>query len=120
MTERSTDRMILAQGVYYLGTGIWPLVHRRSFEAVTGPKSDFWLAQTVGALVACVGATLVLAQQRGRVGEELRLLAASSAVSLGAVDAFFAVRGRISKMYLLDALIQTPFSLGALFVDRGQ
>jgi hypothetical protein len=40
----------LLQGGYFLFTGIWPLVSRRTFEAVTGPKKDFWLAQTVGVL----------------------------------------------------------------------
>jgi protein-S-isoprenylcysteine O-methyltransferase Ste14 len=34
------------------------LVSRRTFEAVTGPKADFWLAQTVGVLVACIGSAL--------------------------------------------------------------
>jgi hypothetical protein len=26
------------QGTYFLATGIWPLVSRRTFERVTGPK----------------------------------------------------------------------------------
>jgi hypothetical protein len=43
------------QATFYVGTGIWPLVQRRSFERVTGPKADFWLAQTVGVTVAAVG-----------------------------------------------------------------
>ncbi|MGQ0534782.1 MAG: hypothetical protein ACT4PT_01775 [Methanobacteriota archaeon] len=31
------------QTAYYLAMGGWPLVHRASFEAVTGPKTDDWL-----------------------------------------------------------------------------
>jgi hypothetical protein len=34
---------------YLLATGVWSLVHRRSFERVTGPKEDYWLVQAVGA-----------------------------------------------------------------------
>jgi hypothetical protein len=94
------------QGSYFLATGIWPLVSRRTFEAVTGPKRDFWLAQTVGVLVACVGSTLVLSSKRGRVDKDGRWLAASSAAGLGAIDILYVARGRISKVYLADAVIE--------------
>jgi hypothetical protein len=32
----------LVQGVYFLLTGVWPIVHLPSFLAVTGPKTDLW------------------------------------------------------------------------------
>jgi hypothetical protein len=100
------EQLALLQGGYFLFTGIWPLVSRRTFEAVTGPKKDFWLAQTVGVLVASVGGTLVLASKRGRVGQEASWLAASSAAGLAAIDILYAARGRISKVYLADAAIE--------------
>ena len=43
------------QGGYYLIMGAWPLVSLETFEMVTGPKTDHWLVQTVGALVAFGG-----------------------------------------------------------------
>ena len=49
------------QAAFYVGTGVWPLMHRRSFEWVTGPKTDFWLAQTVGLTVAAIGIGLAQA-----------------------------------------------------------
>jgi len=99
-------QLALFQGGYFLFTGIWPLVSRRTFEAVTGPKKDFWLAQTVGLLVASVGSTLVLASKRGRVGQDARWLAASSAAGLAAIDILYAARGRISNVYLADAAVE--------------
>ena len=58
---------------YYIGTGLWPLAHRRSFERLTGPKADFWLAQTVGVTVAAIGIGLAHAAARRRpVPPELR------------------------------------------------
>src|SRR5687767_15962642 len=54
------------QAVYYLGTGVWPLLHRRSFERLTGKKTDFWLAQTVGVTVMAIGAALAQASASGR------------------------------------------------------
>ena len=44
-----------AQGGYYAITGVWPLVHMRSFEAVTGPKQDHWLVHTVAGLLVVNG-----------------------------------------------------------------
>jgi hypothetical protein len=55
------------------------LVSRRTFEAMTGPKADFWLAQTVGVLVACIGSALVLAGKRNLVNTDIRVVAASTA-----------------------------------------
>ena len=43
---------LLAQSVYYVSTGVWPIVHLRSFMALTGRKRDTWLVQTFGALAA--------------------------------------------------------------------
>jgi hypothetical protein len=112
------SRTAQAQGAYFLATGIWPLVSRRSFERVTGPKIDFWLAQTVGVLVATVGGTLLLAERRGRVTRELELLAAGSAAGLWLVDVVFALRGRISRIYLLDAAIEAAIVGSWLRSDR--
>ena len=94
------------QGSYFLATGFWPLLSRRTFELVTGPKADFWLAQTVGVLVATVGGTLVLAERRKRLTRELMFLGVTTAAGLGCVDVFFVLRGRIRKVYLADAAVE--------------
>src|SRR3954466_12104594 len=36
-------RLAIAQGVFDVLTGAWPLLHMRSFTAVTGPKREHWL-----------------------------------------------------------------------------
>ncbi|MDQ2654537.1 MAG: hypothetical protein M3Z20_16015 [Chloroflexota bacterium] len=97
-------RLAQVQGVAYLATGIWPIIHRRSFEAVTGPKTDFWLVRTVGALISVIGATLLLGSRRSRWVPELTLLAAGSALSLAIVDIVGVAVRRISPVYLLDAV----------------
>ncbi len=43
------------QGIYYVATGLWPILNMRSFEMVTGPKRDKWLVKTVGALITAIG-----------------------------------------------------------------
>jgi hypothetical protein len=44
----------LVQGLYFLMTGLWPLVSIGTFQHVTGPKIDLWLVNTVGVLVEVV------------------------------------------------------------------
>ena len=113
MSDASAKARIASlQGAYFLATGIWPLVSRRTFERVTGPKADFWLAQTVGVLVTNIGAVLLLGARHRRVGAPLEILGASSAAGLGAIDVIFSLRGRIAKTYLLDAAVEAVILAG--------
>ena len=104
------------QAAFYVGTGVWPLVHRRSFEWVTGRKTDFWLAQTVGVVVTTIGIGLAHAVSRRRrdVPPELRIVAAASAAGLALVDVWFVARDRISKIYLADAAAEVALVAGWL------
>src|SRR3712207_8805835 len=52
-----------------------PFVSRRAFEAVTGPKLEWWLVKTVGVIVTVVGGVLLSGARRNRVTPELRALA---------------------------------------------
>jgi hypothetical protein len=102
-----THRLALGQGLYYAVTGVWPLVSMRTFEAVTGPKADRWLVKTVGVLVSVIGTVLAVSARRRQADEaERALLAAGSAAGLAAIDTVYALRGRISKIYLLDAIVE--------------
>jgi hypothetical protein len=97
-------RIAVGQGVYFLTTGIWPLVSMRTFEAVTGPKVDRWLVKTVGVLVAVIGASLLVDARRPSRGSQV--LGVGSAAALGGVDVVYSLRGRISKIYLADAVLE--------------
>jgi hypothetical protein len=105
--------VLLAQAACFMASGLRANVHRRSFEAVAGPKQDNWLARIVGLLVLLIGGTLAAGSRRNRPAGEILGLAASSAAGsaagLGAIEAHYAVRRRISLMYLLDAVIETLF-----------
>jgi hypothetical protein len=102
--------LCLAQGFYYLVSGVWPLLRMRSFEAVTGPKVDDWLVKTVGLLIVVVGAVLILSGLRGRVPLEVAVLAGGSALALAGVDVWYVMRKVIPPVYLLDALVELPLA----------
>ena len=104
--------MAAAQAAYFVATGIAPFVSRRAFEAVTGPKREWWLVQTTGGLVTAVGGGLALAARSGRVTPELALVAAGSAAALAAIDVVAVAGRRISPVYLADAAIEAAFLAG--------
>lgn len=97
-----------AHAGYLLATGVWPIVHRSSFERVTGRKQDFWLVRTVGGLAALCGVTLGVAALGGRRTLEARTLAAGSALVFGAADVYAGIR--VSRVYFGDLIPQVAFT----------
>jgi hypothetical protein len=105
-------RIVLAlQGSLYLLTGLWPLFHYPSFEAVTGPKVDVWLVHTVGLLLAVIGAVLLAGLRRQPLDRLLVALAIGTALSLALIEVFYVAAGRISAIYLADAVIEFAFAI---------
>ncbi|HET9529931.1 MAG TPA: hypothetical protein VFQ92_06240 [Blastocatellia bacterium] len=108
----------MGQGGYFLATGIWPLVDIRSFQAVTGPKTDQWLVKTVGVLVGVIGGVLIAAGARRRVTAEVSALAVGSAAGLTAIDVVYVAKRRISPIYLLDAVAEIALIGGWIFASK--
>lgn len=97
------------QGWVYAVTGLWPVVHLASFERVTGEKYDDFLVHTVGLLLFVIGAALLRALLFARLGVELALVAAGAAASLASIDIVYFMNGRLSPVYLLDAVAEFVF-----------
>src|SRR3954469_8286975 len=101
-----TRKAIAAQGAYYVATGVAPFVSRRAFEAVTGPKREWWLVETVGVVVTAVGAGLVGAAAFDRVTPEIERIATGCALGLAGIDVVYVARKRIAPTYLADAAVE--------------
>jgi hypothetical protein len=101
--SRWFSRIARIQGVFYFITGAWPIVHLSSFLSVTGPKTDLWLVQTVGALLAVIGYALWRSGLRRTVTNEIVIVAAGCAAALAVVDVVFVNKNVIGPIYLLDA-----------------
>jgi hypothetical protein len=91
----------LAHGAFNVVTGAWPLLHLRSFEAVTGPKTDRWLVRKFAALVVANG----VAQLTSDVASARRV-GLGTAASLAGIDLAYAPRGTIGPAYLFDAAVE--------------
>src|SRR4051812_33045349 len=99
MNGKSSDlsrRTAIGQALFYAATGVWSLLGIRSFQKVTGPKTDVWLVKTVGALVTVIGGVLGLAGIRKEQSLETPILGAGSAAALAAIDIVYVARKRIS------------------------
>lgn len=106
------QRLAIAQGSYYLATGLWPILHMPSFEMVTGPKTDDWLVKTVGAMIAVVGGVLLVSGLDDGPSDDLKMVAIGSTAALTIVDVTYVARGRISSIYLLDAAAEIALMVG--------
>ena len=105
------------QGPVYVASGLWPIVHLRSFEKLTGPKADGWLVKTVGGLLAVIGSSLIAGGAVRGPSRAMRMLRLDSAVVLALVDVVYASRGRISKIYFADAALQIAIGAAWLAAD---
>ena len=112
--------MLWAQGIYFLATGLWPLISIETFQMVTGQKTDHlgteradhWLVITVGVLVLAIAAPLLLAAWQREIYRQTIVLAIGSSMGLTAIDVIYVLRGAIPPIYLLDAGIELMLIAG--------
>jgi len=105
--NRVTQKPVLLlwlHGLYFAIPSIWPLVHMPSFLAVTRPKTDLWLVQTVALLLLVMSAVFITAALTGEYQTYLGVLAIGSTVAMAWVDIYFATNNVIWNTYLLDAV----------------
>lgn len=95
-----------AHGVFNVVGGLWPLLHMSSFERVFGPKTDKWLVRTVAGLLASNGLVQLRAEPSAVGMAQARRIGVGTALTLMAVDLGYAPPGRISRVYLLDAVAE--------------
>jgi hypothetical protein len=101
--SRSPRPVALAQGVFNILGGAWPLVSLRSFEWVYGRKRDVYLQKTVGALLLSVGCVQVASSDTPEALATARRLGIATAVSLLAIDLAYIPKGEMRWTYWQDA-----------------
>ena len=106
------------QSLYYIVTGLSPIVSIKLFQIVTGPKTDLWLVKMVGLLAVVIGGTLALAVRRRAVTPEIIALSIASALAFAAVDVFYGLRGTISPIYLGDAALEVLIVIAVSVLAR--
>lgn len=97
--------VLAVQGWFYVITGLWPVLHIKSFEMITGSKKEKWLVKTVGLFVLTSGIIFIKYNDT----EPALLLAILNAFMLAMVDIYYHFKGILPKVYLLDAAVELGF-----------
>jgi hypothetical protein len=109
------------QSVYFLTTGLWPIIDIESFQAVTGPKTDLWLVCTFGALICVPGVAVGLAAWNARLDRTVLVIGLGSAIVLALCDVIYVIKGSIGPVYLIDAAAELALVLAwVVCLTRGQ
>jgi hypothetical protein len=106
------------QGMYFLATGVWPLVSIGTFEMVTGPKTDDWLVKTVGVLIIVTSAVLLRAALSGKPSDDTIIIGAGMAAALMFIDLIYVSQNTILAIYLADAVLELIFVVAWAWCGR--
>jgi hypothetical protein len=106
-----------AHGAFNVASGLWPLLHMRSFERVLGPKADRWLVQTVAGMLVAIGAAQLSTRSSRDSLAQARRVGEGTAATLAAIDLRYAPNGRISMVYLVDAALEVGWLLAWQLAD---
>jgi hypothetical protein len=107
--------VLIIQSVYFFVTGIWPILHINSFLKITGKKTDIWLVKTVAALICSIALSFFSGIIIG-ITLPVIILALTSSVALFIVDVYYVLNKTISKVYLLDAILELIFIIYWMYI----
>jgi hypothetical protein len=88
----------------------------RSFERVTGNKVDKWLVKMAAMLIITIAGTLLVSLCTASINIATVALSLFSASSFIIIDINYALKKRISKIYLADAAIEFLFIAGWIII----
>ena len=114
----AADTVARLHSAFLVLFGCWPNLHMASFEAVTGKKHDTWLVRSVGLLLVTAGSAIALARRNGRVPASARVLGLGVSSSLAAISLTYASKGRIPRIYFLDAALHAAFVAAWIAASR--
>lgn len=112
---------IMAQGLYYILTGLWPLAHFASFSrAVALPVNPFQ-AQAFGAVLVVIGAHFMEAGRRAPPGSSATLLGIAVAGAIAVVDMVWLPRLASASALWVDLVAEVAIAVAlVVFYPRLQ
>ncbi len=108
--DRLRRGVLLAQGVYYLLTGLWPLVHFDSFADFVALNVIPFQAQAFAAVIIVIGAALIEAARREPPGPYPTMLGAAVAGAIAIVSLFWLPRMGVASGLWIDFALEVAFA----------
>jgi hypothetical protein len=113
--------VLLTQGVYYVLSGLWPLIHFDSFAGFVALNVIPFQAQAFAAVIIVIGASLIEAARREPPGPYPTMLGAAVAGAIGIVSLFWLPRmGAVSGLWIDFAIEVAIASALVLLYPRTQ
>ena len=109
------------QSIYFIVTGVWPIISINTFMAVTGPKTDIWLVQMVGLLALAIGCGLLYSSITKKFHTSSTIIILMSCLFFFAIDVYYYMNGALIDTYLADAFLQVIFIsnlFAAFYIQR--
>lgn len=111
--------VLLAQGGYYILTGLWPLAHFSSFSRAVALSVNPFQAQAFGAVLVVIGAHLLEAGRREPPGNSATLLGIAIAGAIAVVDLVWLPRLAAPSALWGDLLMEVAIAIGlVIFYPR--
>lgn len=116
MKSKFVGTLSWIQGIYFLITGLWPILDIDSFMNITGLKTDIWLVKTVGALIIPIGLSMLCSAIRKELNLSLIIVFCGAAIGLGIIDVVYVGLNIIRPIYLADAVAEIVFSVAWAYI----
>lgn len=108
--------ILFTQNAYILITALWPVFHMKSFLKITGFKTDVWLVKTVSALLIAISFCGFSYFFINGSYYPIAVLLCTTAGGMISVDFYYVYKKIISKVYLLDGMVEIFFLLSWFFL----
>ena len=108
--KRKVKPIPLIQGLFYLLTAVWPLIHLESFLWVTGDKTDLWLVKTVAVLLIPYSFLFLWFACNDIQIQIVHMVAVACCVLLAFIEIYYYANGTIKWVYLADAVLELVFA----------
>lgn len=107
---------MLAQGVYYVLTGLWPLLHFDSFARFVALDVIPFQAQSFAAVIIVIGASLIEAARREPPGPYPTMLGAAVAGAIAIVSLFWLPRTGVASGLWIDFAVEVAIAAALILL----
>jgi hypothetical protein len=114
--DRWRRRVVVAQGAYYVLTGLWSLAHFSSFAAAVALRINPFQAQAFAAVIVVVGGCLLEAARREPPGSFPTLLGAAVAGAIAIVSLWWLPRMGEPSILWADLAVEVALAVGLILL----